>query len=85
MVMDGWRAGHRNRTGLRRYLADLRHYEGASGRVSFTPSRRVNSELTLLRIDGRGRVRAMGKEDLPALVLEETDDLPAGAGLPGGG
>ena len=85
MVMDGWRAGHRNRTGLRRYLADLRHYEGASGRVSFSPSRRVNSELTLLRIDGNGRVRALGKGDLPALVLETADDQPGGVRFPGGG
>ena len=85
LVMEGWRAGHHSRTGLRRYLADLRHYEGASGRVSFGPSRRVNSELTLLRIDGRGRVRPLKREDLPVLVLEETDDLPAEAGLPGGG
>ncbi len=85
LVMEGWRAGHHSRTGLRRYLADLRHYEGASGRVSFGPSRRVNSELTLLRIDGRSRVRPLQREDLPALVLEETDDLLAGPALPGGG
>ena len=85
VILEGWRAGHRSRTALRRYLADLRRFEGASGRVTFTPPRRVNSELTILRIDGRGRVRALKEEDLPALVLERDDLLPAEALPPGGG
>lgn len=83
MIIEGWQAGHRGRTALRRYLAGLRDYEGASGRVSFTPPRRVNSELTILRIDGRGRVRALKSEDLPALRPET--DLPVEAPRPGGG
>ena len=85
IILEGWRAGHRSRTALRRYLAGLRNYEGASGRVSFLPPRRVNSELTILRIDGRGRVRALKGEDLPALVLETEDLLPLEPLLPGGG
>ena len=83
IIIEGWQAGHRGRTALRRYLADLRNYEGASGRVSFTPPRRVNTELTILRIDGRGRVRALKSEDLPDLMLET--DLPVEAPGPGGG
>lgn len=74
LVMEGWGAGHRSRSELRRYLAGVRNYEGASGRVSFTPSRRVNSELTLLRIDGRGRLRSMARGDLPSLTLVAADD-----------
>ena len=80
LVMEGWEAGHRSRSELRKYLAAVRNYEGASGRVSFTPSRRVNSELTLLRIDGRGRLRPMARGDLPSLTLDTAGDPPAGAG-----
>ena len=79
LVMEGWAAGHRSRSELRRYLAGVRNYEGASGRVSFTPSRRVNSELTLLRIDGRGRLRSLARGDLPSLTLEAAGDPPVGA------
>lgn len=78
LVIDGWLAGHRTPGELRQYLADLRQYEGASGRLSFTAARRVNSELALLRIDDRGRVRSLGEEDLPALAPPDADaDLPA--------
>ncbi len=80
LVMEGWEAGHRSRSELRRYLAAVRNYEGASGRVSFTPSRRVNSELTLLRIDGRGRLRSMARGDLPSLTLDRDDEPPVGSG-----
>ncbi len=79
LVMEGWGAGHRSRSELRRYLAGVRSYEGASGRVSFTPSRRANSELTLLRIDGRGRLRSMASGDLPSLTLETADDSAVGS------
>ena len=85
IFLEGWRAGHRSRTALRRYLSELRNYEGASGRVSFMPPRRVNSELTILRIDSGGRVLALKGEDLPALVLETDDLLPVEVLLPGGG
>ena len=85
ILFEGWRAGHRSRTALRRYLAELRNYEGASGRVTFTPPRRVNSELTILRIDSRGRVRALKSEDLPALARETDEFLPVEELLPGGG
>lgn len=80
LVMEGWEAGHRSRSGLRRYLAAVRNYDGASGRVSFTPSRRVNSELTLLRIDDRGRLRSIARGDLPSLTLDRDGDPRVGAG-----
>ncbi|MCY3761235.1 MAG: ABC transporter substrate-binding protein [Gemmatimonadetes bacterium] len=65
MLIRGWEEGHQTRAALREWLAQMRGYEGAAGRVSFPDGRRVNTELTLLMIDPRGRVRAFGDRDLP--------------------
>jgi ABC-type branched-subunit amino acid transport system substrate-binding protein len=68
MVIKGWEEGHQTRAALREWLARVRGYEGAVGRVSFPDDRRANTELTLLRIDSRGRVRAFSNGDLPGLA-----------------
>ena len=68
MLIRGWEEGHQTRAALREWLAQVRGYEGAAGRVSFPDGRRVKTELTLLMIDPRGRVRAFGDRDLPGFA-----------------
>ena len=68
MLIRGWEEGHQTRAALREWLAQVRGYEGAAGRVSFQDGRRVNTELTLLMIDPKGRVRAFGDRDLPGFA-----------------
>jgi len=75
LVIGGWEEGGQNPGALREWLAEVRGFEGASGRISFSPGRRTNSELVLVKIDGRGRVRRLGSQDLPDLSAEE-EDLP---------
>ena len=75
IVMEGWLQGNQSRSALRRWIADLQGFEGASGIISFLPGRRTNGETMLLKIDARGRVKPLVFEDLPDLTpLEE--DLP---------
>ena len=68
LLVRGWEEGHRTRAALREWLAQVRGYEGAAGRVSFSDGRRVNRELSLLTIDSRGRVRAFEDRGLPGLA-----------------
>ena len=68
MLIKGWEEGYQTRAALREWLAQVRGYEGAAGRVSFPDGRRINTELTLLMIDPRGRVRAFGERDLPGFA-----------------
>ena len=68
MLIKGWEEGYQTRGALREWLAQVRGYEGAAGRVSFPDGRRVNTELTLLMIDPRGRLRPFGDRDLPGLA-----------------
>lgn len=78
LILKGWTTGHRTRAALRQFLAGVRQYEGASGRISFTETRRANSEMTLLTIDDDGLIRSLSTEDLPILEPAFVDaDLPA--------
>jgi ABC-type branched-subunit amino acid transport system substrate-binding protein len=78
LIVQGWLSGHRTRADLRQFLADLRQYEGASGRISFTETRRANVEMALLTIDDNGLIRSLGIDDLPILEPSYVDaDLPA--------
>ncbi|MDA0337633.1 MAG: ABC transporter substrate-binding protein [bacterium] len=78
LLLRGWLAGHQARAELRQYLADVRQYEGASGRVNFSETRRTNTEMALLTIDENGLIRPLRAEDLPALRPDPVDaDLPA--------
>lgn len=78
LIVQGWLSGHRTRADLRQFLADLRQYEGASGRISFTETRRANVEMALLTIDDNGLIRSLGTDDLPILEPSYVDaDLPA--------
>lgn len=76
LLIEGWQEGGQSRSALRDWLGAVRDYEGASGRISFPPGRRVNGEIGLLRIDSRGRIGALTPEDLPQLRVAE-GDLPA--------
>ena len=81
LLASGWDQGHRSSAELRDWLALMRDFEGASGLISFAVGRRANTELTLLKIVQRGRVRPMGSSDLPDMsaAVEESEwmDLPA--------
>lgn len=77
LILSGWSAQQRTRSDLRKYLADVRQYEGASGRISFTETRRANSELTLLTADSDGRIRSLTVDDLPDMESPHNADLPA--------
>ena len=80
LLLQGWNSGHQSSAELRQFLADLRQYEGASGRISFSANRRANSEMTLLTIDNNGQIRPLQADDLPALEQEYVDaDLPTGS------
>jgi ABC-type branched-subunit amino acid transport system substrate-binding protein/tetratricopeptide (TPR) repeat protein len=80
LLLQGWSSGRMSRADLRQYLADVRDYEGASGRISFTAKRRANSEMTLLTIADNGLIRPLRSDDLPSLQIELVDaDLPAGS------
>ena len=68
-------AGHRTRDALRGALSGLRGYAGASGRISFSDTRRVNDELVLLKIGARGKIRPLRAADLPVLAIPD-DELP---------
>lgn len=82
LLLDGWQQGHGDRRRLRDWLEQVREYDGASGRVAFADDRRVNSALTLLRIDADGSAQALGAEELPVIVDDQfSADLPA-ADLP---
>lgn len=78
LILKGWTSGHRTRADLRQFLADVRQYEGASGRISFTETSRANSEMALLTIDDDGLIRPLSTDDLPILAPAFVDaDLPA--------
>ncbi len=91
LLEAAWSEGHRTPAQLRDWLANVRNYEGASGRISFRSDRRVNEELDLLKIDTRGRIRRLTERDLPALtgtgarfpVTELNYDLPRASLQPG--
>jgi len=51
---------------VREELSRIKSYEGASGRISFDADRRVNSALSLLKID-RDTYKSVMTNDLPAL------------------
>ena len=74
IVITGWEEGRRSRPELREWLAQLRHYEGVGGWISFADGRRSNIELSLLKIDGRGQVKQL--LDLPEISLP-MEDLPS--------
>lgn len=83
LILDGWSSSQHTRPELRQYLADVRQFEGASGRISFSPDRRANSEMALLKIDEDGSIRSVQADDLPVLRTGYEDaDLPAES-LPG--
>lgn len=85
LILAAWDAGQHTRATLRDYLADVRQFDGASGRISFTDTRRANSELTLLTIDRAGRIRALTADDLPSLEPPlMAGDLPAESAPDGG-
>jgi ABC-type branched-subunit amino acid transport system substrate-binding protein len=65
IIIQGWENQARTRKALRNWLADIRGFEGAGGRVSFSEDRRTNTEMTLMKIDKGGRVRAVKGNDLP--------------------
>ncbi len=54
---------------LRQRLTNVVKYEGVSGRITFDENRRVNSALSLLKIE-RDRYKPISKKDLPELVNE---------------
>jgi ABC-type branched-subunit amino acid transport system substrate-binding protein len=82
LVLRGWASAHQTRADLRQFLADVRQYEGASGRISFSSTGQTNSEMALLTIDGAGQIRPLRADDLPTLgpVFVDSDfadsDLP---------
>tara|TARA_B100001250_G_scaffold139379_1_gene119368 strand:+ start:3195 stop:5312 length:2118 start_codon:yes stop_codon:yes gene_type:complete len=51
---------------LHERLSEVKNYEGASGRITFDANRRVNSALSLLKIE-RDRYKQVLTTDLPAL------------------
>ena len=76
MVAAGWHQQHQSRRSMREWLAALKDYDGASGRIGFSPGRRVNDELSLLKIASDGRLVPLVIDDLPDMGVPE-DDLPA--------
>ena len=76
IVAAGWHQQHQSRRSMREWLAALRDYDGASGRIGFSPGRRVNDELSLLKIASDGRLMPLLIDDLPDMSVPE-DDLPA--------
>ncbi|MEW6752290.1 MAG: ABC transporter substrate-binding protein [Candidatus Latescibacterota bacterium] len=91
LVILAWQEGHRDAAAVRDWLAGVRQYQGASGRITFPADRRTNAEVVLLRIDGRGRYLPEGSEGLPGLgradgaAVPELDEegVPSGASPPG--
>lgn len=78
LILNGWSDGRTTRAELRQYLADVRQFEGASGRVSFSANRRANSEMALLKIGEDGAIRTLQAQDLPDMTPAYVDtDLPA--------
>jgi len=67
LVLRGWSSAHQTRADLRQFLADVRQYEGASGRISFSATTLTNSEMALLTIDDNGQIRTLVADDLPIL------------------
>jgi ABC-type branched-subunit amino acid transport system substrate-binding protein len=71
MLMEGWARGRHSPSALRDWLAEIRGFEGATGKISFLDGRRTNSEIELLKIAAGGRVRPLKLEDLPDLSIRE--------------
>lgn len=83
LVLEGWAAGKRGRRELGDWLGGVNGFEGASGRISFTQGRRVNSELVMMKIDRRGQIVPVDQAELPGALgksweLEEEAPVPAG-------
>lgn len=90
LVMQAWQEGCRDGSAVRDWLAALRGYEGASGRITFADGRRSNTELLLLRVGASGRYLQIGEDGSqtpgaaewaePEQPQEEVQDsLPSGA------
>ena len=79
LVLDGWAQGSRTRDEVRAWLADVRGFEGAAGRISFSPGRRANTELQLLQLDHLGRARPLGAPEPPDWSLPEEPPPPPAA------
>jgi len=84
LIISGWEQGQQSPEALRSWLTKVRGFDGASGLISFVTDRRTNGELSLLKIDPRGRVRPLENQDLPDLtpiemyIPDENADLPLG-------
>ena len=74
MICEGWKKGRRGREALRDWLAGIRDFDGATGRISFLPDRRVNGEMVLMKIGSQGKIVPLEADDLPDFSsLEELD------------
>jgi branched-chain amino acid transport system substrate-binding protein len=75
LVIEGWQGGRRERGALRDWLAGLRDFAGASGRISFGRGQQTNTDLEMMKINRRGQIapasQPEGPEELPALPPEE--------------
>jgi len=83
LIVEAWRQGGGDGVQMRDWLAQVRDYSGASGRISFAEERHSNVDLALLKID-KDRFRPLEVEDLPDLSNIPEDipipelDLPVG-------
>lgn len=69
LVIEGWQGGKRERGALRDWLAAVRGYSGASGRISFGQGQHSNTELAMLKVNRRGQI-------VPASQPEEPEEQP---------
>lgn len=83
LAAEAWKQGGEDRVAMRDWLAQVRSFPGASGRISFGEGRHSNVDLTLLKID-QDRFRTLDVDDLPDLSNAPGDmpipelDLPLG-------
>lgn len=83
LAAEAWKQAGGDRVSMRDWLAQVRAFPGASGRISFGEERHSNVDLTLLKID-QDRFRVLRAEDLPDLSNTSGDmpipelDLPMG-------
>ena len=80
LVIEGWRAGRRERGPLRDWLAGVQGYAGASGPISFSQGRRTNSELKMMKINRRGQIVPASQPEPPDEPPPETPELAPAPG-----
>jgi ABC-type branched-subunit amino acid transport system substrate-binding protein len=80
VLLAVWAQGSHTPEQLRDALTNLRSFSGASGNISFSPERRTNGELELLKIDRRGILRRVLERDLPPLTGLSQEAMAEGEG-----